>query len=1008
MAEPEEYTVPAAGSEVGGEDRVYVMLPNGQTGTMTRDAAGVAIANGQAFPVQPNEKVTSMERRAVIGEEMGATGAALRGGAMGLTMGLAPFVQTPQQREEMQVASEDFGGAFETGNIAGSVAGMFMGPGRLAVGAGRAATGAFGARTALGRIGARALGEGLEGGIIGAAETAGRLRMRDDPVDAGKVMSGFGLAALIGGAMGAPAAGIGEMSSFARRGLRRMSGPTDLDAAQRAMYGDVMPGASKMASDLAAPDTAYRGKPLDPQDASVLGREMAENIGDLPDSDLEKLTGKQIFDRLPEANQGRLRMIAAANPNVKNAYELIDAAKTRARREMLLEGNQQAAMERMSSALAAEAKAFNDGGPAFHDALSGSKPKWLGKFLDSTPGTAKADQITHARMLIAKSRQELSAMARPSKEEARRMLLNQPGVDPADINAGMVKQLRDQMEQDRVLQFGQGAPREARKLLDIVDAADRALNVDGLSQRAVFENLDKLKKHFQPFARPDVPTTNRFVQTARGMYNDDFLKALEDPDLWGPRAARAQARINKAAHEEMMAQKAAGDMFRKTGEAESIYGDFVQKNMLDTEWIVTQLNKLEKPGADQSWQAFRNFVNKRQSSMKAALDELDDLDPVLRSRLENSLNSANKLQSVLDEAEKTVTEINRAKRLAGAQRSGLEMAIVLGLVGGLPGFAAGRLAMGAQNVGPVMRYMASLERAAHASDGRLAQSMQKFFENNWRKALGLTPRKADVAKAATGDRVTGIAKALDRGLGKAERGAETARRAAKGAFYSQIRPGENKREAYAKRVRELSAVASDPVGTEAHVMATLGPLAEDMPQTRMAMSQGLSDGARAILDRMPSKDFAGEYLMGDVDEVPVSDMEIDDFARMYDVYADPVSAMERFAEGKITPQEVDVLEATAPALFQRIQQRVMETIAQDPKAITYEKRLTLGILLKVPTDASLNPRYVYTQQSLFHASRLDYAQGTEQGQRRTYNETGVHLSDDLKTPSQKLQLGFDR
>jgi hypothetical protein len=80
------------------------------------------------------------------------------------------------------------------------------------------------------------------------------------------------------------------------------------------------------------------------------------------------------------------------------------------------------------------------------------------------------------------------------------------------------------------------------------------------------------------------------------------------------------------------------------------------------------------------------------------------------------------------------------------------------------------------------------------------------------------------------------------------------------------------------------------------------------------------------------------------------------FTRYLEAVMDPIGALERFAEGRITGETAEAIRVVYPALYADVQRRVVDMLADanaEGREIPYAQRIRMGLLFQTPTDPSL-------------------------------------------------------
>lgn len=96
-----------------------------------------------------------------------------------------------------------------------------------------------------------------------------------------------------------------------------------------------------------------------------------------------------------------------------------------------------------------------------------------------------------------------------------------------------------------------------------------------------------------------------------------------------------------------------------------------------------------------------------------------------------------------------------------------------------------------------------------------------------------------------------------------------------------------------------------------------------------------------------------------------SDMEMRAFARHVAASEDPTGAVERLADGSITPEDVEAMSTVYPEMYADIQRQIMEQLGELRAQLPYQRRLALSIFSGVPVDPSLDPRVLAALQRTF-------------------------------------------
>ncbi len=115
------------------------------------------------------------------------------------------------------------------------------------------------------------------------------------------------------------------------------------------------------------------------------------------------------------------------------------------------------------------------------------------------------------------------------------------------------------------------------------------------------------------------------------------------------------------------------------------------------------------------------------------------------------------------------------------------------------------------------------------------------------------------------------------------------------------------------------------------------------------------------------------------------------FLRAAETIDDPLRVLDEARRGTLTADHTKALRAVYPGLHAQLTQTIVEEIADRGEALPYESRLTVSLLLDVPTDPSLTPGYIAAAQAT-HAGLPDAQQQEQAMNRRPPDISGAYGS----------------
>lgn len=190
-----------------------------------------------------------------------------------------------------------------------------------------------------------------------------------------------------------------------------------------------------------------------------------------------------------------------------------------------------------------------------------------------------------------------------------------------------------------------------------------------------------------------------------------------------------------------------------------------------------------------------------------------------------------------------------------------------------------------------------------------------------------------------------------------------------------------------------------------------GNIEDAAPQTHLASQAVLSSAISFLQQKLPvsysSKGALSEMLKKNYKP---STLEMAKFERYLSAIENPLSVLDDLEKGKVSRDSIEAIQAVYPKLYEKIQIEVMTSIQDSPDMIDYKKRLQLGVLLNIPTDAALVPSNIEALQSHFketessqtggameqnpisatQASKLDMAESTATEVQKTSNRSDLN------------------
>lgn len=168
-------------------------------------------------------------------------------------------------------------------------------------------------------------------------------------------------------------------------------------------------------------------------------------------------------------------------------------------------------------------------------------------------------------------------------------------------------------------------------------------------------------------------------------------------------------------------------------------------------------------------------------------------------------------------------------------------------------------------------------------------------------------------------------------------------------------------EAAAKRIK---AAVTSPAEHSDAIAHGLGAIVQHAPKMASVATQTAARASVYLSSRLPqtppSRTIQPQF---DKYDPPAADKE--KFLRCVRAADDPLSIIDDMSRGRLTRDGVQTVKEVYPGLYKELQQMAMQKAVDAKKPLNYNQKLQLGLLLEVPTDATLQPDFIKAMQDTF-------------------------------------------
>ena len=563
--------------------------------------------------------------------------------------------------------------------------------------------------------------------------------------------------------------------------------------------------------------------------------------------------------------------------------------------------------------------------------------------VDEVTRTARAqlddlDQITRATEDFAKGELKRQQVRRLVRDDSIDLI-----AEEGSASFGQLRALAQQVESDGAIAGGRTLAARMRGAIDEYEGrfaqAVQAGGRDGATDALVA--LDAMKRRLGTYVESTArsPDLRIVAQEFEGAY-DVLRRTLEREDLFGG-AAASQKEINAAWSRLIPRRRTFDRAFRsEAGEQEG----FRALRSADSAKLNSWLQSTGTARAGTQDELFEGFIRDQDSFLQAVGKHYDLPDDV-GGAIANAQRVTRELETTLGKVRGSVAARNQMRDLSEAlgKTDSLTSGLIggaLGAAGGAPGVAVGGMLGLAARPDRVIRMMASLERMGAAFSAREATSVG---------ALVSRLRKPGPVSSAT------------------------VRRALRNSAIT-ITAGEVS-ERFDRAMETLDRV-SDPMALAEQVTQATAIVGDRLPD---AGAQLAATSARAVahLRRTAPPGSQPMQMLGAPTPLPsqvVSTEEMRSWLLRAEAVDDPLRVLDAASAGVLVGEHVEALREVYPALYSSLTQTIVEQVSSSDEPLAYEGRVTLSILLGLPTDASLMPESIAAAQAT-HAPPQDEPEG---------------------------------
>lgn len=215
-----------------------------------------------------------------------------------------------------------------------------------------------------------------------------------------------------------------------------------------------------------------------------------------------------------------------------------------------------------------------------------------------------------------------------------------------------------------------------------------------------------------------------------------------------------------------------------------------------------------------------------------------------------------------------------------------------------------------------------------------------------------------------------------------------------------LRDTQTREKAYREYRDRIVELAGNPAAFVASLDDSATAVGEFIsPQLGDAMAMRVQAGVGFLAANLPASDQPSLFDIFETEDPSL--VEMDRWLNMFEAIEDPVSILDKLAEGSLEVEHVDAVQAVYPELLTLVRAELTQTVAELSSLPSYQQRMELGTLLGVPVDRTLSSSFVHSMQQTFaQTAQQDQAQTSRTAFRRSVS---MSVADDTHTASQSIQ-----
>jgi len=442
-----------------------------------------------------------------------------------------------------------------------------------------------------------------------------------------------------------------------------------------------------------------------------------------------------------------------------------------------------------------------------------------------------------------------------------------------------------------------------------------------------FSELDFVKKRVGAVRGGGYIATGEGVRNiAQGMH-EEARALLENPELWGQKAASAQKEMNALLHQRLTRDSDFYKAFYSGAGMPDPKNPWVEKMVADPAKIKDVMNRVVNPENSLELGIFKKHIAESEQ-LADIMKRFYSLDEGQKGVVDAMSKSSKVADSAMDNAMHYNLRINQGKILSQVAHGGARGAfgsIAAYALGGPLGLAGATVGRALMNPGRLWRMQAIVERMLGSHGGRVADGI-----------AGIVGRAGGAIASATKGSVRAV-----------------------GSLGLLAQDVMTRQQAYGSTLHDLAAIASN----RDHVVKALaswhGPDLAHLPNAIPGMADSIQRAAQFCLSVAPARPEPG--IFSDDELGLISASEAEEFSNTVHAAMDPAMTLAMMRDGRLTPQVLKAADTAAPELMQDMRGEISNVLMSTSGAVKIDPLAQQGLAMLLGVTPS--PHYTIALQS---------------------------------------------